>query len=42
MGAGAFPDVVFASLVAFGAALRHQGRRVDVSAAVGAAGDALL
>jgi aspartate aminotransferase-like enzyme len=42
MGAGAFPDAVFASLVAFGAALRHQGLRVDVSAAVAAAGDALL
>ncbi len=42
MGAGAFPDAVFASLVAFGAALRHQGLRVDVSAAVAAAGGALL
>jgi aspartate aminotransferase-like enzyme len=42
MGAGAFPDAVFASLVAFGASLRHQGLRVDVSAAVAAAGDALL
>jgi aspartate aminotransferase-like enzyme len=42
MGAGAFPDAIFASLVGFGAALRHQGLRVDVSAAVAAAGDALL
>ena len=42
MGAGAFPDAIFASLVALGAALRHQGMHVDVSGAVGAAGDALL
>jgi hypothetical protein len=42
MGAGAFPDAVFASLVALGAALRHQGVRVDVSEAIGAAGDALI
>jgi aspartate aminotransferase-like enzyme len=42
MGAGAFPDAVFSSIVALGAALRHEGLRVDVSAAVGAAGDALL
>jgi aspartate aminotransferase-like enzyme len=42
MGAGASPDAVFASLVALGAALRHQGLTVDVSRAVGAAGDALL
>jgi aspartate aminotransferase-like enzyme len=42
MGAGAFPDAVFASLVAFGAALRHRGLHVDVPEAVAAAGDALL
>jgi hypothetical protein len=33
---------VLASLVAFGAALRHQGMRVDVPEAVAAAGNALL
>jgi aspartate aminotransferase-like enzyme len=42
MGAGAFPDAVFASLVAFAGALRHEGLRVDVSGAVAAAGEALL
>lgn len=42
MGASAFPDAVFAAIVALGAALRHEGRRVDVPAAVGAAGLALL
>jgi aspartate aminotransferase-like enzyme len=42
MGASAFPDAVFAAIVALGAALRHRGRRVDVSAAVAAAGEALL
>jgi aspartate aminotransferase-like enzyme len=42
MGAGAFPGAVLASLVAFGAALRHQGMRVDVPEAVAAAGNALL
>jgi aspartate aminotransferase-like enzyme len=42
MGAGASPDAVFASLVAFGAALRQRGMHVDVSEAVAAAGNALL
>jgi aspartate aminotransferase-like enzyme len=42
MGAGAFPDAVFSSLVALGATLRHEGLRVDVADAVAAAGEALL
>lgn len=42
MGAGAFPAAVFASIVALGAALRHEGLRADVSGAVGAAADAVL
>jgi aspartate aminotransferase-like enzyme len=42
MGAGAFPDAVFSSLVALGAALRHEGLRVDVADGVAAAGEALL
>jgi aspartate aminotransferase-like enzyme len=42
MGAGAFPDAIFSSLVALGAALRHQGLRVEVSDAVAAAGEELI
>ena len=42
MGAGALPEAVFASLLALGLALRRQGMRVDVPAAVAAAGDAFV
>jgi aspartate aminotransferase-like enzyme len=42
MGAGAFPEVVFAALVALGEALRENGLGVDVSAAVSAAAETLV